>query len=544
MDGFRDRLVADLATEIRIAQQLDDLVRALGGNRLPLRDPCMEGTRRDILQEIENGIKNTNGHNVIWIRGSPGVGKSALAASITSRLQDQGRHVIWFRFDRTQSITITTEALWRVVACGFARRYSSLRRHLAQGNAELSSSNIDRLFKTLIEEPLSTLHHNPHEQLPVIVIDALDECGGLRHDSAGQKDYDALLRTLQRWAQEDHLKKFKLIITSRPEERITRTFPDSISTHVNIPSGKDVNPGDSASNDIRAFLKNRLEETNMRDGWVNEALGYLVPRAAGMFIWATTVADFLRKNPEPRFDILKKREYERGADRFEELYSLYSTVIKTSFGHDLEEEEVKAVTSVIGATIFAKQPLDDTVLMKLPGVDTLKFIRDGLVSVIDSGPILRFHHRSFEDFLLSSFFRRYLPSLSGVQDRILHERQLAMLCLNAMISSELHFNMCNLKSSSLKNVDIPATDKSTISPLISYSSQFWADHLVQTQHEEILIKAVEFVMYEKLLFWIEVMSILGKAHEVSAILKRALEWPGLTVCPKSVSYNTTLRLAG
>jgi len=37
-------------------------------------------------------------------------------------------------------------------------------------------------------------------------------------------------------------------------------------------------------------------------------------------------------------------------------------------------------------------------------------------------------------------------------------------------------------------------------------------------------KAVEFVMY-KLLFWIEVMSILGRAHEVSAILKRALEWP-------------------
>jgi len=65
VDGFRDRLVADLATEIRIAQQLDDLVRALGGNRLPLRDPCMEGTRHDILQEIEHGIKNTDGHNVI-----------------------------------------------------------------------------------------------------------------------------------------------------------------------------------------------------------------------------------------------------------------------------------------------------------------------------------------------------------------------------------------------------------------------------------------------------------------------------------------------
>ena len=101
---------------------------------------------------------------------------------------------------------------------------------------------------------------------------------------------------------------------------------------------------------------------------MNEACDYLVPRAAGMFIWATTVAKFLKKNLRQRFDILKTTEQERGADRFKDLYSLYSTVIKTSFGHDLEEEEVKAVTSVIGATIFAKQPLDNTVLTKLPGV--------------------------------------------------------------------------------------------------------------------------------------------------------------------------------
>ena len=74
----------------RAAEQkkLEDLLRALGGNRLSLCDPCMEGTRLDILQQIETGIKSTDGDNVIWIRGSPGVGKSALATSITTRLQD------------------------------------------------------------------------------------------------------------------------------------------------------------------------------------------------------------------------------------------------------------------------------------------------------------------------------------------------------------------------------------------------------------------------------------------------------------------------
>jgi len=109
--------------------------------------------------------------------------------------------MIPFRFDRSQSTRITTEALWRVVACDLARWHPSLRQHLAKGIEGYISSDTDRLFKFLIETPLSTLDHEiPHDQLPVIVIDALDECGGLRHDPSGRKDYDCLLRTLQRWA--------------------------------------------------------------------------------------------------------------------------------------------------------------------------------------------------------------------------------------------------------------------------------------------------------------------------------------------------------
>jgi len=187
-------------------KELDDLVRDLGGKRIRLCDPCMPGTRLDILQKIETGIRSTDGPSLIWIRGSPGVGKSALAASITARLHAQKRHVIWFRFDRAQSTTVTTEALWRVVACGLAHWYPPLRRQLAQGNAQLSSFNIDRLFETLIQEPLSRLDGVSYEELPVIVIGALDECGGLRHSYSGRKDYEALLRTLQRWVEVDHLK--------------------------------------------------------------------------------------------------------------------------------------------------------------------------------------------------------------------------------------------------------------------------------------------------------------------------------------------------
>ena len=139
------------------------------------------------------------------------------------------------------------------------------------------------------------------KELPVIVIDALDECGGLRHDESGREDLQSLLCTLKRWIQADHLKKFKVVITSRPEDRIT--FPDSIIIH-KIPSGSNVKSGNSAFKDIHAFLKSRLESMGMKCTLIEEALNYLVPRSAGIFIWATTVANFLEQNPEVRFSML------------------------------------------------------------------------------------------------------------------------------------------------------------------------------------------------------------------------------------------------
>jgi len=514
-------------------KELDDLVSTLGENRLPLRKSCMEGTRTAFLQEIEHEIKNINSPSMIWIRGSPGVGKSALAASIANRLVDQKRRVIAYRFNHTHS-TLTTKTLWCTVACDLARLFPSLRQHLDQGNQGHDSSDIDRLFKLLIEVPLFALDDAiPREELPVIVIDALDECGGPRHDASGE-DFQSLLHTLKRWIQVDHLKKFKSVITSRPDDRIT--FSDSISIH-DIPSGYEVKPGDSVSNDIRTFLKSCLENMDMNNGLIEQALDYLVPRAAGRFIWATTVANFLELDPEGRFAMLKKGD----GKGLTSLYSLFSTIIKASFRHDLEEEEIGAVASVMGAMVFSKQPLDDNALIILPQVkipdsdaNRLGLIRKGLASVIDSGPILHFHHRSFKDFLLSTFFVQELPEFSTVQDRGHNERQLSVLCLKTLVSSKLHFNMCNLKSSVIENINIQSTVKSTIPPLILYSSLFWVDHLIQTPSDEKMMEAVKFVMYEKLLLWLEVMSLTGNAYEVYLILRRALTWQ---VCFQIISLK-------
>ena len=92
------------------------------------------------------------------------------------------------------------------------------------------------------------------------------------------------MRTLKRWVQVDHLKKLKLVVTSQLDSHITKIFPGSVSIHVNIPSGSDVKPGDSVSNDIRTFLKSQLDDMEVKPAWITKVLDFLIPGAAGIFI--------------------------------------------------------------------------------------------------------------------------------------------------------------------------------------------------------------------------------------------------------------------
>jgi len=125
-------------------------------------------------------------------------------------------------------------------------------------------------------------------------------------------------------------------------------FPNSISTHINILSGSDIKVEDSAFDNIRAFLKSQFNTIRMEPGWIVEDLGYLVPHATDIFIWTTTAIEFLQVNSQQ----LSMFQSKGNRKKLESLYSLYSTVIKTPFGCDIEEEEIKMVTSVVDTMFF------------------------------------------------------------------------------------------------------------------------------------------------------------------------------------------------
>jgi len=64
--------------------------------------------------------------------------------------------------------------------------------------------------------------------------------------------------------------------------------------------------------------------------WIAKAFDFLVPGAAGIFIWATTIANFLEQDPEGQFAMLERGGGKR-LKSLDSLYFLYSTIVKTSW---------------------------------------------------------------------------------------------------------------------------------------------------------------------------------------------------------------------
>ncbi|PVF91455.1 hypothetical protein CPB86DRAFT_661767, partial [Serendipita vermifera] len=143
---------------------------------------CMEGTRQDILEQINVWVDDLDAPNILWLKGYPGVGKSAIASTLVSQLTTSKRLGSSFFFQRAKASVMTTHALCQKIAIDLAHQYSSIRRNLVaklrMDNNNLTIQSIESLFRTLIQEPSKSNGDNQTKTLPVIIIDALDECGG------------------------------------------------------------------------------------------------------------------------------------------------------------------------------------------------------------------------------------------------------------------------------------------------------------------------------------------------------------------------------
>jgi hypothetical protein len=461
------------------------------------------------------------------VSGHPGVGKSTIASTLVASLGASHRLGSSFFFARDNPTLATPAALWCSVAYDLAQLYPVVLRvvldKLHEQEVGVNTANISMLFRRLIEEPLKLAVEIPKDRLPVVVVDALDECGGL--DGQRSRHRENLLNTIRSWSRLPSI--FKLIVTSRREDDIIRAF--SSVRHESIPllSGESV--GIESADDIHLFLKARFARItegypdSLPPTWPGPTIiDELTKRAAGLFIWASTVTEFIDKGePEEQLGYIQEGNIKDG-----DLTALYSRILEISFGQP-SAGVLNAFHMVAGAIILVRTPLRRTDYLRLLPVKAtmLDFICKGLQSVMVTGDVLRFNHQSFVDFLTDSM-QCPGPFLIHIMAQ---NQTLAVASLQAMTG--LQFNICGIETSHVRNdeiLDLAERVEKTISTPLRYSCFFWADHLQAAAFSLELLHKVKGFMRTRFLYWLEVLSLVKEVRMATQILKVAVGWCGVS----------------
>jgi len=472
------------------------------------------------LDFIVNWVNDPTSERCLVLFGQAGTGKSSIAHEIARRFDKMHRLTSSFIFLRKEQSK--PYHLFTTLARDLSDRYPSFKTALGRAvkdNSSLRAGTRDygTLFQSLILEPLKDLHIVG----PIlVVIDALDESG----DATGRTGLHTFLaKNLIRLPP-----NFRVLITSRPEDGIEPALVGAPS--VRIRHMKDSELAAKMHDDILAFLRERLPSDEFRS--YGDALAI---KAERLFQWAAVASQFVL-DPPGRFGYSKKKCINHllklstnrvGQDPLDELYK------EVLEGYFTDQEARLLFRSVVGQLITSIEPLSIRSLttMRRHAAATADDDDDGggggavvillrrlgsLLSNVNSSdenlPIIPLH-TSFRDFLTNK--EKSGEFCVGLRDA---HRQLAHSCLGLLLN-DLKFNICNLETSNLANKDVTDLDFRVykhIPPALLYACRFWDDHLEHIGFETDLFGKFRTFFEEKLLFWLEVLSLTNDVGLASA----------------------------
>ena len=466
--------------------------------------------------------------NILWIRGFPGVGKSAIARKLASKLKSSHRLGSSFFFQRELATVQTPVNFWLTVAFDLSRKYPSARNtivaKLKDNEIDLENTDAEELFRSLVEDPLKQSSDIPPGRLPVVMIDAVDECGGL--DGSRSKHRTILLEGIKDWTRLGP--RFKLVVTSRPEDDISRAL-SAIGHCVELGSGENVSP--SSSRDIHLFLcRGFARIANKYPGSLSpvwpgiEAIEHFTKRSAGLFIYADILIKFVDEGqPEEQLESILSGPLHHGS-----ITQLYRQILDVSFRNP-SATVLEGFRKVTGTFILARIPLGRQDILHLLDMKpvALDHICHGLRSVLGTGDPLRFVHQSFVDFLMDS--KGCHPSFlfsNSIQSRTL------LLGFLRVMRNELKFNICKLETSHVIHDEIPDLKErvnQNVSVHLQYACRFWTGHIHKCDFDVQIAEEVRHFMENEFLYWLEVLSLVREVNRVAQRLRSVITWSKVRV---------------
>ena len=468
------------------------------------------------------------------------MGKTTIALTVAERMFASGQLGASFFCSRDFEDRSSLKLIFPTLAVQLARTYPQFRSifiPLVRSDPDIVHESLCGQMEKLIVQPLVEAAIST-----VIVIDALDECRHEEPDSVFLSVLGAFL---------NEIPNVKFFITGRPEPHIRDGFRFKLLAEMtNVFILHKVEPT-QINCDIQLFFKHNFSELKScwggLDDWpTEEQLDLLCKRADGLFVYAMATVRFISQrnsNPKRQLDHLLQVPQDTVSEGKTELRVnqtldlLYMSIFNGAFNAKNVEYDSK-VRSVLGAVIFATNPLSPHTIAVLLGLETEDVIP--LLSAVHSllvlqegtsHPVQPFH-KSFPDFIVDP--TRCTSPRFCISPADQH-MELLVGCLKLM-NQLLEQNMCDLPEA-VANSDVPDLKERSeqyLDQALQYACRSWHKHLTETESAHIpsITPILHQFLEKKFLFWLEVLSVLGATREAVDALEVAAKL--LDVCPISL----------
>ncbi|KAM6498705.1 hypothetical protein JOM56_006653 [Amanita muscaria] len=399
---------------MQVLETLENFVSFSALHDSSAQDPercCHPGTRENVLDQMRNWADDpTKPEGILWLHGPAGVGKSAIAQTIS---YSYGRDKVGatFFFFRSDPVRNDGNRLFPTLAWQLTSSVPAVKDLIAfslEEYPDLPRKTIEVQFKQLIAQPFLTISGGGSAapiSTRIIIIDGLDECS----DTKLQR---RILKTIGN-AVADPRFPLRFIICTRPEAHIEDFFTQFQYPTLQI----DLANVDGVYRDIATYLTSEftriaVEQELDPEMWPGQAtIDTLVSKSSGQFIYASTVIKCVDDEYESAVEQLKTilgLKPSTGKSPFSELDALYNEILQRQPDkHFLGNFLVLLV--VLGVLADAEDKYDKILredkkhedFPMLLGLDEKQLHRKlrGMRSLLKSKPFINVHHKSFLDFL-------------------------------------------------------------------------------------------------------------------------------------------------
>ena len=278
---------------------------------------CHPNARVAVLAEIMQWIQAIeDSEDVLWLYGSAGTGKSAIAQAIAERCAKMGLLIASFFFSEASQSRNKEERLIASIAYQLAISIPATRSYIesaVQIDPAIFDKSLETQIETLVirtlESACADVDQADRKQWPrLIIIDALDECDGTAIQCSIIRLLSAALRRVP----------FPLIllVASRPEPHIRNAFNLLIKSTSHTSRHIVLDDSYKPDADIKEFLVSQFREIKenhqlaayIPESWPSpEIVDRLVRKSSGQFIYASTAMKYLasaKHQPTKQLDVI------------------------------------------------------------------------------------------------------------------------------------------------------------------------------------------------------------------------------------------------